>query len=241
MSGPGEVSLRANLLEQRLLESLLTGPDLSRTLEIGSGDGRLLIPLARRSSRSVGIDVDLERMGALRDRLLSEGTSAELVRADGRRLPFSDGSFTTVLLIRLLHRFSDPVRVLREIRRILTDRGTLLLSAVIRPSLRTLAWDLSASIGSPGSTDRVSFSRAEIAVVHSRTAPGYLMTRAGTIRVLGSAGFEVDRILASGWDLLPGFRSLAPSSLLRVDAALSRAPFAPTYFFTARPRQATSR
>jgi len=164
-----------------------------------------------------------------------------LIRADGRRLPFSNGSFTTVLLVRLLHRFPEPVGVLREIRRIMTERGTLLLSAVTRPSLRTLSWDFSASIGTSRTTDHVSFSRAEVAVVNSRTAPGYVMTRAGTVRALGSAGFEVVRTIASGWDLLPGFRSLSPPALLRLDSALSHAPLAPTYFFAACPRQQISR
>lgn len=50
------------------------------------------------------------------------------VFADGKAIPFADGSFDTVLLLEVLEHVREPDQVLREIARVLKPAGTLLLS-----------------------------------------------------------------------------------------------------------------
>lgn len=50
------------------------------------------------------------------------------VFADGKAIPFADGSFDTVLLLEVLEHVREPDEVLREVARVLKPAGTLLLS-----------------------------------------------------------------------------------------------------------------
>jgi ubiquinone/menaquinone biosynthesis C-methylase UbiE len=94
------------LVERRLVATLLHSADLSRTLEVGTGEGRLTYLLAGRSDRMFGIDLDGQRIRTLRNRLAGDGVEIGLARADARWLPFADGAFSTVVLVRVLHRFA---------------------------------------------------------------------------------------------------------------------------------------
>jgi SAM-dependent methyltransferase len=51
------------------------------------------------------------------------------VSYDGRRLPFPDGSFDTVLSVQVLEHTPDPAALLAEMARVLAPDGLLLLSA----------------------------------------------------------------------------------------------------------------
>jgi SAM-dependent methyltransferase len=51
------------------------------------------------------------------------------VHYDGRRLPFPDGSFDTVLSVQVLEHTPDPAALLAEMARVLRDDGLLILSA----------------------------------------------------------------------------------------------------------------
>jgi len=70
-----------------------------RTLELGCGTGRLLIPLARRGARITGIDLSvamLERARARRQRL-PRARRPPMLRGDVRHLPFRASSFGLVI------------------------------------------------------------------------------------------------------------------------------------------------
>lgn len=53
---------------------------------------------------------------------------ADLVRYDGRRLPFDDASFDHVLCVEVLEHVSEPLPFLIELRRVLKPSGTLVLT-----------------------------------------------------------------------------------------------------------------
>jgi SAM-dependent methyltransferase len=48
---------------------------------------------------------------------------------DGRTLPFSDGSFDTVMSVQVLEHTPDPQRLIQEMARVLRPDGTLILTA----------------------------------------------------------------------------------------------------------------
>ncbi|OFW57573.1 MAG: hypothetical protein A2W01_02115 [Candidatus Solincola sediminis] len=55
----------------------------------------------------------------------SEGSS--YVMADAENLPFASGSFDGAFMVASLHHLQDPVRALKELRRVLRDGGVLVL------------------------------------------------------------------------------------------------------------------
>lgn len=80
----------------------------TEVLDVGAGDGQLAARLAEQvPARFVGCDTVLQPTPAI-----------EVVRYDGRTLPFGDNAFQYVMLIDMLHHVRDQRRVLSEARRV---------------------------------------------------------------------------------------------------------------------------
>jgi SAM-dependent methyltransferase len=100
-----------------------------RSLELGCGTGRLLIPLARQGARIVGVDYSTAMLDRARRRLrtLPASRRPRLVRADIRRLPFLDSSFDRVFapygVLQSLTSDADFDAAIREAARLLKPRG----------------------------------------------------------------------------------------------------------------------
>jgi SAM-dependent methyltransferase len=101
-----------------------------RLLDLGVGKGRLkaFYPPDGPPVDWTGVDIQDWR---LREAGRVGGWS--LVKGDGARLPFRAGAFDAVVCCQVLEHFDDPVRVLREARRVLPEGGTLLLSVPVFP------------------------------------------------------------------------------------------------------------
>jgi SAM-dependent methyltransferase len=99
-----------------------------RVLELGSGTGRVLIPLARAGVDIVGIDRSQNMQAYARRRLrrLRESHAA-MVRGDIRALPFPDGSFHVVVapygILQSLLRDKDFNATLEAVARVLVPGG----------------------------------------------------------------------------------------------------------------------
>jgi ubiquinone/menaquinone biosynthesis C-methylase UbiE len=114
-----------------------------RTLELGCGTGRLLIPLARSGARVVGIDRSAEMLARAlaRRRRLNARLRPAIARGDIRALPLADARFNLVIapygMLQSIIDDGDLERVLREAARVLRPGG--LLGVDLVPDLA--AWD----------------------------------------------------------------------------------------------------
>ena len=104
---------RATRLPPRLLAHL---PERGTLLDIGAGSGRMArtIAAARPELNIIGVDTVIQPDAAI-----------PVIPFDGRRLPFADGCFQTVMLIDVLHHDRDPAALLGEAARVC--RGTVLV------------------------------------------------------------------------------------------------------------------
>jgi SAM-dependent methyltransferase len=87
-------------------------------LDLGCGDG----VVASRVFGRVDVGLDLERAALTSGRSRYRG----VVRGDGRRLPFGDGTFRTVYSNRSLEEMDELPLVLSEVARVLSAGGTFL-------------------------------------------------------------------------------------------------------------------
>lgn len=100
-----------------------------RILDIGCGRPELMQCWLRRwpDCAMVGLDVDRPQL----QKNASDSTLAgiRLVNASGEKLPFADGSFDTVLMIKSLHHvpLDSMLTVLHEAHRVLRDVGRLVV------------------------------------------------------------------------------------------------------------------
>jgi len=99
----------------------LVGPN-ARVLEVGSGTGRLSIPLLERGVDLIGCDLSSHMLRRFQEKF----PSARIARADAASLPFPNAQFDLVLTVHVLHLIPAWREVLREFRRVLVPGGTFL-------------------------------------------------------------------------------------------------------------------
>jgi SAM-dependent methyltransferase len=103
--------------------------DGARLLDVGCGVGAVLGVLGAEfpAVRLTGVDVETRQITTAREHLDRRGLAADLRVADGRRLPFPDGSFDHVWMMWFLEHLTagDAVAALREARRVLVPGGTI--------------------------------------------------------------------------------------------------------------------
>ncbi len=105
-----------------------TGEDI---LEVGYGHGRTLATAAERApdARFAGIDIseDARLAASRRCRALLASGRLDLRVGESSRLPWDAGVFDKVFSVNTLYFWSEPVRDLGEIRRVLRPDGRLVL------------------------------------------------------------------------------------------------------------------
>ncbi|WP_307795122.1 L-histidine N(alpha)-methyltransferase [Actinacidiphila acididurans] len=104
-------------------------PAGSRVLEAGCGVGAQTVHLVAASpgAQFVALDVSADSLARARSRVAAQapGARVEWVHGDLFRLPFPDDSFDHVFVCFVLEHLADPVRALREVRRVLRPAGTM--------------------------------------------------------------------------------------------------------------------
>jgi ubiquinone/menaquinone biosynthesis C-methylase UbiE len=103
-------------------------------LDCGCGPGSITLDVARRLAPGpvVGIDVDVEQVGRAR-RLASESGVANVRFEVGSiyELPFPDATFDAAYANNVLNHLGDPLRALREMRRVLKAGGVVGISDTV--------------------------------------------------------------------------------------------------------------
>ncbi len=102
------------------LEPHLRSGDL--LLDVGCGPGSITVDLASRVGRVIGVDLAEGVLKEARER--AEGVAnVSFQAADVYDLPFEDGAFDVVHAHQTLQHLADPVRALREMRRVCRPGG----------------------------------------------------------------------------------------------------------------------
>lgn len=104
---------------QALLDNI--GPN-ARVLDVGTGTGRISIPLLQRGADLVGCDLSARMLARLQEKF----PSARIARADASLLPFPASHFNAVLTVHVLHLIPPWREALREFRRVLMPGGVYL-------------------------------------------------------------------------------------------------------------------
>ena len=98
-------------------------PD-AEVLDMGCGPGTITVGLARRAQTIVGVDTSAGVVESARSRAREEGIDNAIFEVGSAyELPFGDQSFDVVYAHQLMQHLSDPVRALREARRVLRPGG----------------------------------------------------------------------------------------------------------------------
>jgi SAM-dependent methyltransferase len=110
-----------------------------RVMEVGAGSGRDSLELARRGARVIVLDYVRTSFRVIRRQAEALGLDVLPVCADGRNMPFRDGTFDLVFHQGLLEHFRRPEPLLRENARVLRSGGHLLVDVPQRFHVYTAA------------------------------------------------------------------------------------------------------
>jgi len=90
-----------------------------KILDVGTGTGRISVPLLQLGADVMGVDLSLNMMTKLREKY----PSPRLAQADASRLPFRSQQFDAVLTMHVMHLVAPWRAALREYRRVLKPDG----------------------------------------------------------------------------------------------------------------------
>jgi ubiquinone/menaquinone biosynthesis C-methylase UbiE len=97
-------------------------------LEIGAGDGSVLLALADKYERLVGTDLSRVRVKQMQ-LLFREDSKVTILNnnleVDG--LPFNAGEFDTAAMVDVIEHIVDPIGALKELHRVLKPQGRLII------------------------------------------------------------------------------------------------------------------
>jgi SAM-dependent methyltransferase len=98
-------------------------------LEIGTGKGRFLAAMAQHADRITTLDVDAEqqREAKLHVRQTRASRRIRFVVHNAEHLPWPDASFDSVVSVNTFHHLERPMRVFKEMLRVLKSGGKLVL------------------------------------------------------------------------------------------------------------------
>lgn len=94
----------------------------ARILDVGTGTGRVSIPLLEGGADLVGCDLSLPMLRRMQEKL----PAARILQADGFRLPFPTARFDAVLTVHVVHLIASWQEALREFQRVLRPGGVYL-------------------------------------------------------------------------------------------------------------------
>lgn len=95
-------------------------PQESSVLEVAPGPGFLSIELARgRRHRVTGLDISHTFVELARNNAAAEGVDVNFRRGNASAMPFADNSFDFVVCRAAFKNFSEPVRAIQEMHRVL--------------------------------------------------------------------------------------------------------------------------
>jgi SAM-dependent methyltransferase len=169
-------------------------------LDVGCGNGRLVVQAATRFRNVVGLDISADQLDAARGAVRDSGQRACFVLGNADTgLPFSDAQFDAVTAVAVLAMTFDPIFIVRELRRVLKSGGSLIIEV---PNLAYLPRRLALLTGKlPRVSDGYGWDGGHL---HNFTE--------GAVReLLHAGGFRVE--LSSGSGVLAAPRAVWPSLL----------------------------
>jgi SAM-dependent methyltransferase len=97
-----------------------------RVLEVGPGSGRVMLALADRADRVVGVELSPRRAGEL-SRLFEDRPNVRIVAGDIDQVALEEGSFDIAIMSAVIEHLLDPISTLKKVHGLLEPGGSLVV------------------------------------------------------------------------------------------------------------------
>jgi len=146
-------------LELKCLNELLQKFNKERSIEVGVGTGRFALALDIK----FGLDISKEELKIAKKR------GIETILGDAHSMPLKDSSFDLALVVVSICFFEDPTKVLKEVRRILNENGTIILGLILLESPWARFYMKKAQEGHPLYSRAKFYSYREVSIMLKET------------------------------------------------------------------------
>ncbi len=119
------------MLYRKILSKLKKFQPNGLLVDIGCGSGNLIVRIAEKfqNLELFGVDISEDIIQLAKQRALDKSVDEKIEFKIGtaESLPFSDHSVDFIISTLSLHHWSDPLKVIEELHRVLKNNGTLLI------------------------------------------------------------------------------------------------------------------
>jgi demethylmenaquinone methyltransferase/2-methoxy-6-polyprenyl-1,4-benzoquinol methylase len=125
------------LWRRRAIKIIAKSYKTPNILDVATGTADLAIAAMKLNpSKITGIDISMKMLEIGREKIIRKGYSGkiELTWADSEKIPFADNSFDVAMVAFGVRNFSDPVRGLSEMRRVIREGGMIMVLEFSKPS-----------------------------------------------------------------------------------------------------------
>ena len=224
---------KVDSLEKIVLSSFLGRSDCSRVLELGTGNGRLTSIVQQYAKQYVGCDIN--KTFLLETKSKSHLKDAIFIASNLYHLPFTDHSFSCIVMIRVFNFVSKPIHVLRELSRLLVPGGFLLISINPKPSIATLVDDIKYHVFKSeeklNKAKNVTFSKSIISEVHPASSPTFAFKRKFIEELFRMNNLSKCMKISSGMEDYSLIERMPVKFFLEVGILFNFLPLFPTTFF----------
>jgi ubiquinone/menaquinone biosynthesis C-methylase UbiE len=211
--------------EEIAITRLLKGKHFRHAADIGGGYGRLCILLNQYSDKVTLAEPSKQQLDIAKDFLKDyQNIDRKLTQADD--LDFKKGELDLITMIRVMHHLPDPSREFKEISRVLSEDGYLILEVANYAHARNRIKHIAKGKALP--TEPVDIrseknkKESEIAFVNHNPKT--------VVKQLSHAGLKVENVLSVSNLRSPSLKKVVPESVMLSVERLLQKPLAKTYF-----------
>ncbi len=211
--------------EEIAITRLLKGRHFRHAADIGGGYGRLCVLLKQYSDKVTLAEPSKQQLDIAKDFLKDyQDIDKKLTQADD--LDFKKGELDLVTMIRVMHHLPNPAQEFKEISRVLSDDGYLILEVANYAHARNRIKHIAKGKALP--TEPVDIRSEEnkkdneIAFVNHNPKT--------VIKQLSHAGLKVDSVLSVSNLRSPTIKKVIPESVMLSVERLLQKPLSKTYF-----------
>ncbi len=211
--------------EEMAIKRLIKGKSFKHAADIGGGYGRLCLLLEQYADK-VTLAEPSETQLHIAEAYLKEHPEIERVNMQADNLKFKDSSLDLITMIRVMHHLPDPTIELKELARVLSDDGYLILEMANYAHARNRFKHFIRGQRLP--KQPVDIRSAENR--NDKEIPFVNHNPKTVIKQLAHAGLKVEKVLSVSNLRVPGLKKILPRGVMLTVEKLLQSSLAKTYF-----------
>jgi ubiquinone/menaquinone biosynthesis C-methylase UbiE len=210
-----------NAAEQIAISRLLAGKRFRHAVDIGGGYGRLCVFLKDYADKVTLAEPSQQQLDIGKEFLKDyPEIDRKLMQADD--LKFKDGELDLITMIRVMHHIPEPSTEFKELARVLSDEGYLILEVANYAHGRNRIKHLVKGQKLP--TDPVDIRTKESDIAFVNHNPKTVQKQ------LAHAGLKVEKVLSVSNLRSPSLKKIMPKGAMLVAERILQPTLAKTYF-----------